>query len=33
MAVFQNLALDVSPASDWNPQKAPDAPEVLLNKE
>jgi hypothetical protein len=33
MAVFHNLALEALPATDLNPRKAPDAPQVLLNKE
>ncbi len=33
MVVFHNLSLEALPATDFNPAKAPDAPEVLLNKE
>lgn len=33
MVIFHNLALEALPATDFNPAKAPDAPEVLLNKE
>jgi hypothetical protein len=33
MVVFHNLALEALPATDFSSAKAPDAPEVLLNKE
>ncbi len=33
MAVFHDLALEALPATDLNPGKAPDSPQVLLNKE
>ena len=33
MQAFPNLELDSFPATDWDADKAPNAPAVLLNKE